>query len=375
MRTTRSVCTIALYCAAMLLWTVDGRSQISWPEIPPFGKTIPMDADTSISVASLDLSRTGEQTWSFTETVDLWQLAYRTLEAAGTPYESAFPTAQWVEAVWQFVPAFLTYPDTIVELYNYRRVNGGLIEELGMGMEHPLFKGAPFNYPEPSQIFPTLLSTDTPSWLEYRRFNPMFLGLIAGVIVDSSIVEVDAWGELTIPTGTYSCIRLKRHEFRTISAGIILNEKLETYTYVWLTQSFDPVLSVTSEAVNGEYFSTADIVMRAASPLGVEQEEILSGSGSVTPSGWALQQNYPNPFNPRTSIEFCLPEAAHVEITVTDRLGRRIRTLVSERKPAGTHRIIWDGTDERGLRLASGVYLYTLNSSGITRTRKLLMLK
>jgi subtilisin family serine protease len=85
------------------------------------------------------------------------------------------------------------------------------------------------------------------------------------------------------------------------------------------------------------------------------------------PHGYSLGQNYPNPFNPGTRIEFVLPEASTVELTVYDILGRKVRTLVQGNYPTSTgipYHVMWDATDQSGRRVASGVYIYRLSARG-----------
>ncbi|MCG3158533.1 MAG: hypothetical protein DKINENOH_05177 [bacterium] len=107
---------------------------------------------------------------------------------------------------------------------------------------------------------------------------------------------------------------------------------------------------------------------------GAVQEGGLATAAAV-PENYALQQNYPNPFNPTTLIHFDLPEAGQVKLTVYDAMGRLVRTLVSEHRPAGSYEILWDATDEQGTRVASGVYLYRLEVNDFTAVRRMLMLK
>jgi hypothetical protein len=93
------------------------------------------------------------------------------------------------------------------------------------------------------------------------------------------------------------------------------------------------------------------------------------------PSRLALE-NFPNPFNPNTVIRYALPAPARVTLAVFDVGGRLVRTLVrDERKPAGVFDVEWNGTDSRGLAVASGVYFYRLTAGSETLTRKAVLLK
>jgi len=93
------------------------------------------------------------------------------------------------------------------------------------------------------------------------------------------------------------------------------------------------------------------------------------------PVSYALMQNYPNPFNPETSIEFTLPQASQVMLSVYNVLGQRVVTLVDGDFPAGVHQVQWNGTDRHGQAVASGIYLYRLVSGAETMTRKMMLLK
>ena len=89
-----------------------------------------------------------------------------------------------------------------------------------------------------------------------------------------------------------------------------------------------------------------------------------------TPNGFTLQQNYPNPFNPSTTFVFTIPNAANVNLTVFDVLGRRVAQVLKDRLPAGSHKVQWQaGT------LPSGAYYYQISADGFRAARKLLLLK
>ena len=94
---------------------------------------------------------------------------------------------------------------------------------------------------------------------------------------------------------------------------------------------------------------------------------------SVDPSH--LFQNYPNPFSPYTQIGFDLPSAGRAEIRIYDAKGRLVRTLVDEKRPAGFNSVRWDGRDESGKAMASGVYFYTLTAPGVDENRRMVLVR
>ncbi len=95
----------------------------------------------------------------------------------------------------------------------------------------------------------------------------------------------------------------------------------------------------------------------------------------TVPKRVELLQNYPNPFNPVTTIKFGLPNEGTVKLTVYNLLGQRVKELVNESKGAGYHYVVWNGTDELGKSVASGIYLYRLNTENGSRSGKMLLIK
>jgi spore coat protein A len=89
----------------------------------------------------------------------------------------------------------------------------------------------------------------------------------------------------------------------------------------------------------------------------------------------SLEQNVPNPFNPTTHISFSLVERAPVDLSIYNVAGQRVRTLVNRAYPSGNHVVEWDGLDDSGSRVASGVYFYHLKTGGLQITRKMIMVK
>jgi aminopeptidase N len=116
-----------------------------------------------------------------------------------------------------------------------------------------------------------------------------------------------------------------------------------------------------------------------ASRLRTNVEYILENffhepSGTL-PDRMTLYQNYPNPFNGSTTIPFYLERAGQVELTMFNTLGQKVKTLFSGNMATGDHVVSWDGNDEAGNVVASGIYIYHLRSDGSTETRKMVLLK
>jgi hypothetical protein len=93
------------------------------------------------------------------------------------------------------------------------------------------------------------------------------------------------------------------------------------------------------------------------------------------PQTLVLEQNYPNPFNPETVIRFALPNTATVRLEVYNLLGQKVKTLVQGRLAAGYHQVTWNGTDEHGRPVASGLYLYRLDTGSRQQIRKMILMR
>lgn len=101
----------------------------------------------------------------------------------------------------------------------------------------------------------------------------------------------------------------------------------------------------------------------------------LQLAGKDIPNEYALQQNFPNPFNPVTEISYQLPEATQVGVFIYSLLGQRVRTLIDGQQRAGYYAVTWDGKDDLGHAVATGVYFYRLITPKYTTTRKMILMK
>ncbi len=118
------------------------------------------------------------------------------------------------------------------------------------------------------------------------------------------------------------------------------------------------------------YYKVVDV-----SSSGASQEHGPVVAEMTAPENYDLSQNYPNPFNPTTSIHYQLPAADKVRIEVFNLNGQLVATLVDGPKPAGYHVALWDGRNDYGLSVSSGVYYYRLVTRTYTSTRKMALLK
>jgi hypothetical protein len=98
-------------------------------------------------------------------------------------------------------------------------------------------------------------------------------------------------------------------------------------------------------------------------------------TANLSPDKFQLYQNYPNPFNPQTRISFSLDLEGPVKLVIYDVNGQIIKTIIDDVRTRGGHTYSWDGTDEEGKRVSSGLYYYRLTSDDQSQSRKMLIIR
>lgn len=109
----------------------------------------------------------------------------------------------------------------------------------------------------------------------------------------------------------------------------------------------------------------------SVNPLDVKDQ----GDDDLLPHLYALNQNFPNPFNPETKIEYNLADDGWITLEVFNVLGQKIVTLIDGYKQKGRHAVSWNGTDEEGQALSSGIYLYQITTDTFQKANKMILLK
>lgn len=121
-------------------------------------------------------------------------------------------------------------------------------------------------------------------------------------------------------------------------------------------------------AVDGMYPVWFAIGERPVDVEGQDEQETI-------PYDLVLKQNYPNPFNAETVIEYELPSATRIKVSVYNILGRRVTTLIDQVQKAGCHKISWDGTNKRGASVSSGIYFYEIQAGELSQCKKMVLIK
>lgn len=119
----------------------------------------------------------------------------------------------------------------------------------------------------------------------------------------------------------------------------------------------------------------ASIIRNPVETASSLKSDVTNETTILSPAGFRLFQNHPNPFNASTRISFTIPGREWIRLQIISVSGRIIRTLIDEMLEAGSHQTHWDGLDDLGQHVASGLYFYELSSSNHARTKKLMLLE
>ncbi len=318
----------------------------------------------------------GPHQWSFSESqfgggdVEMFTI----LNPANTPFGSAFPEA---DHSWHF------YSDEdTTDAYIYFNLTDSALYTLGQGFSIPdteiVWQFTPW---ERNVTFPATIGT---TWQNQYSFTFSLPNFIEYVNIFSSQDSIDAWGTADLPEGTFDCLRVYEHrteiEEMYVGGVLIYSDTTRQILYTWITENIGFLAEIAS--LNGETdpnFTLAQEVTFRTTPTAITEPP------PPISQEFMLEQNYPNPFNPVTSIRYSVGRAqgsgsnnAIVTLKVFDLLGREVKTLVNDRKAPGMHTVQWDGTDDNGRPVPSGVYFYRLMVSGSPETvftRKMVLLR
>ncbi len=158
----------------------------------------------------------------------------------------------------------------------------------------------------------------------------------------------------------------------------------EQFTYTWYDHSIEvlariifcdfggagtlPPPGTVIRFITAKVFSPQDTLVVEATVTGVKET-------AIPPLTYELKQNYPNPFNPTTTIAFALPRNEQVRLEIFNILGQKVRTLINTQMAAGKHQIVWDGKNEQGITVPSGIYIYRLKTDHFSATKRMVLLK
>ncbi len=328
------------------------------------GATQVIEYDSSYSI-SINVGSAGEnRSWDFSAYPTTTEQNLSILAPQGTVFADSFPEANFV------LFYDLSQADTTYNLYSYANISSNVFLNLG--------EGTIINIPnEYDSSYVNFDQDETPLPLSYGLEWTASTSDTTGqegfmtIKTTNSNYSVDAWGTVTIPAGTFDCLRL-REDYSTTTIFIVGDTEFPIDTtiginYTWFSKDNFLICDISSQdgETNPE-FSDASYFSRLKSTTTAISSELRSGIVQK----FALEQNFPNPFNPVTSISYMIGKADHVSLSIYDSAGRLVQTLFNEYQNAGLHSIQWNAAN-----LASGIYYYRLQIAGFSEIKKAVLLK
>jgi len=190
------------------------------------------------------------------------------------------------------------------------------------------------------------------------------LGLSHAIIRSTAIAQVDSLYKSELAN-----YKIGRY---VIGSGGIIGARSQNYV-----QHGTAGQTIVGGAKNANNFVVSGFWTQQAGPSEVSPPEIPS-----LPTVFALRQNYPNPFNPESTIEYDLPSACLVTVEIFNTVGQRIRLLNSQVQGPGRAKVVWNGRDDLGQAMGSGIYFYRMTALVLEKqtiqfqqTNKMLLVK
>ena len=271
---------------------------------------------------------------------------------------------------WYFVPDSITFAPFEEDMSDQDFLAIGIGDVSGNGNSSALLRDdANVVITIPITQLPPNSIVEIPLMIEYENIEIFSYHFVASF---SDLIFVDAQTEGTLSDGWAVISNAEDEGVHLVSyntevlegEGLLINLICETGDIGTANLSLNNILMNESavESSEFEFIITPGVA-------------IPSGATPAMPTNYSLTQNYPNPFNPTTMITFTIPQTSQVSLAVYDITGKLIKSLIAKPMDAGYHSVIWNGTDENGKGVASGVYFYKLKAGDFSQTRKCLLLK
>jgi hypothetical protein len=203
-----------------------------------------------------------------------------------------------------------------------------------------------------------------------NSINPKSKGVIPVVILSTPTFNATTVDPLSVKFGLNNAVEThRRGHIEDVDHDGDLDMMLHFSTQEAGIQCGATQASLTGQTISGQAITGTDAIVTVGCGPGKDV------AADELPFAFTLAQNYPNPFNPETEIRFELPEDAHVVLKIFNTLGQEVRALVDAQYEAGYHGVRWDGKDENGHTVSSGVYLYKLEAESFAQVKKMCLVR
>ncbi len=301
------------------------------------------------------------QVWDFSnlETGNTNEFELRMNPSEETLYANLYPAADYVLTNTLISdPRFLVYSflkirEDRLQIVSRVTDNAG---DLNYSQTHPdFYMPLPLSYGTTWQS----IETDTADWGDK--------GIIVCEVYCDNVI--DAYGTVKLPTGTFECLRW-RADCMDVSDPSDTVRYVE-YTWVaknniYVAKAVGPYNDTNPDFTEATYFERFKSI-QLPSKVSTRSTEI--------PLIYELKDNFPNPFNPTTSIEYAIPNSEYVRLDVYNTTGQHIKTLQAGFQMAGRYKAAWDGTNESGNRVSSGIYIYRLKIHAQVQSKRMVLIQ
>jgi hypothetical protein len=324
----------------------------NWYAVGKGEKQLQTSNDTLVYTMNAGVtSATLSQTWTLPTVQYTDTMLIKNVTPSSTLYLNKFPSATHTQMIE------ITSAGSFVGGYWYFRIANDSVISLGWALRQKAGTVDTTTFDYTSQLIqklPLAIGSVLPPRRDSSYYGP------GNYELSTTTATVDAYGTITLPNGTFSCLRIKETAFYTIYKP----GQVDTVTVVrfnWITKEghWGTVDTWRRDSTSGS-IPVHDVKYTAnvAVPTVVEQHQI------ATPTSFALLQNYPNPFNPSTTIRFSVLARSRVHLTVFNLLGQRVAELVNEEMNTGSHERTWNAD------AASGLYFYRLEAVSVNDPNK-----
>ncbi len=324
--------------------------------------------DLSGNTATYEITTTGnvpvdlkqaapDQVWDFSNVNFSNSIVhqYTFQESAGMPEQADFPEANYVMMEFQQGD-----PDWFV--YSFVNLESDRLSMIGKKMNQGGTIGSRMAGPDDYYAIPLTYGT---TWTSVT-IDTIDIG--GGYIVAETETEhtVDAYGTITLPSGTFECLRLR-------SEGNEDDGAFRWVRYSFLSKDILLLALVMGQPNSTELNFTSAVYVQAFA--GLDSDVGHDDVQTTSPESMRLKQNFPNPFNPSTQISIDVPSYQRIELAVFNVKGERIRILYSGDIYPGSHSFLWDSRDGSGNPVSSGIYVYQLKGRDGTLSRRMILLR
>jgi len=331
-------------------------------------------------------------------TIDLNQ----SVRMIGNPYQVAYYASQVfadIEANQQLVVLWDDDGNVWIPKYNFGgAVDVNTIDDDGdadptndglrPGKGYKIYINTPrtFTYPAPASL--TAVSKQRPALAkekterlskEFAHFTVQKTGLAYPIIITDARASLEEGDEIGLFTGDL-CVGAGTFNGNYPAVVVAWESfKVDDYEAPGFTKG-DPIMVRVWRITDRREYDIPIVTQEDKVPVFGEGPMLTFGLGDiqgleVLPTTFELDQNFPNPFNPETSIPYQLPEESRVRIMIYNTMGQIIRALIDETKEAGRHTVTWDGRNEQGLRVSSGVYFVRMKAGDYTKIQKMTLIQ